>query len=164
MRLAKRFEEIRNELGFSDQIEPINLKTGVQLIEAASLEDDDGLQDLYARLLATATNPHTKAMAKRAFVSILQDLGPLEVQLLDLIYSAPSEDNIVGTGGFPERHLSKEERDARPSTEVEIALWTLAKTGCIEPGGTWGGGSTVAAVSITALGRTLVEAAIRGPK
>ena len=35
--------------------------------------------------------------------------------------------------------------------------------GCIEPAGTYGGGSTVGVVTLTSLGRAFVEAAINVP-
>jgi hypothetical protein len=165
LRLAKRFEEIRKELGFDGPIDPVDFKLGLPLIEAASIEDDDSLQDLYARLLATATNPDSKARARRAFVSILQDFGPLEVLLLDRIYAAPSAmGTVVRTGGLRDRYAQDMDQSiAPPSPEVELALWTLARAGCIEPAGTYGGGTSIAAVTMTALGRALVEAAIRVP-
>ena len=165
LRLAKRYEEIRKELSFDGEIKPVELKFGLPLIAAASIENDDQLQDLYARLLATATNPDSKIEAKRAFVSMLQDLGPLEVLLIDLIYSSPNTPaNIVRTGGFPERYSTNlDNANARPSAEVELALWNLVRIGCIEPGGTYGGGSSIAAVTLTSLGRALVEAAIKVP-
>jgi hypothetical protein len=165
LRLAKRYEEIRKELGFDHEIKPVELKFGLPLIAAASVENDDDLQDLYARLLATATNPDNKIEAKRAFVSILQDLGPLEVLLIDKIYSAPSTPaNVVRTGRFPEHYSTNmDDANARPSAEVELALWNLSRLGCIEPAGTYGGGSSIAAVSLTSLGRALVEAAIKVP-
>jgi Abortive infection alpha len=165
LRLAKRYEEIRKELGFDGEIKPLELKFGLPLIQAASIENDDDLQDLYARLLATATNPDNKIGAKRAFVSILQELGPLEVLLIDKIYSAPNTPaNIVRTGKFPENYSTNmDDANARPSAEVELALWNLARVGCIEPGGTYGGGTSIAAVTLTALGRVFVEAAIKVP-
>jgi Abortive infection alpha len=163
LRLAKRFEEFRKELGYDGPIDPIDLKVGLPLIEAASIEDDDSLQDLYARLPATATNPDSRVKARRAFVSILQDVGPLEVLLLDRIYSAPSAVGaVVRTGGLPDRHAQDmDQSTSPPSPEVELALWTLARAGCIEPAGTYGGGTSIAVVTMTALGRALVEAAIR---
>jgi Abortive infection alpha len=165
LRLAKRYEEIRKELGFESEIKPVELKFGLPLIAAASVENDDELQDLYARLLARATNPDSKIEAKRAFVSILQELGPLEVLLIDQIYSAPTTPGTaVPTGRFPERYsINMDDESARPSAEVELALWNLVRVGCIEPSGTYGGGSSVSAVTLTSLGRAFVEAAIKVP-
>ena len=46
LRLAKRYEEIRKELGFDSEIKPVEFKFGLPLIAAASVENDDELQDL----------------------------------------------------------------------------------------------------------------------
>ncbi|MGB8399086.1 hypothetical protein [Bradyrhizobium sp.] len=75
LRLAKRYAEIRSELGLDGKTKVVELKFGLPLIAAASIENDDTLQDLYARLLITATDPTSKIQARRAFVSILQDLA-----------------------------------------------------------------------------------------
>jgi hypothetical protein len=165
LRLAKRYEEIRKEMGFDGEIKRVEFKFGLPLIAAASIENDDNLQDIYARLLATATNPDNKIEAKRAFVSILQELGPVEVLLIDKIYSAPTTPgNIVQTGRLPDHYSTNmDDANARPSAEVELALWNLARLGCIEPAGTYGGGSTVSVVTLTSLGRAFVEAAINVP-
>jgi hypothetical protein len=162
LRLAKRFMEIRNELGFEDETKTIELKFGLPLIAAASIENDDSLQDLYAQLLITATDPNSKVEAKRAFVSILQELGPLEVRLIHMIYSAPVDaDNVIRTAKLPDAYSSvTDDTNAQPSAEVGLALWNLVRVGCIEPGGTWGGGSSISVVTLTALGREFVKAAI----
>ncbi|TKW79804.1 MAG: DUF4393 domain-containing protein [Bradyrhizobium icense] len=160
LRLAKRYDEIRKELELKGEPKIIDLKFGLPLIAAASIEQDDDFQDLYARLLVNATNPDSKVSARRAFVSILQELGPLEVQLLDRIYFAPKDPDAGGvrTGKLPAEYSSE---PGVPSSEVELALWNLVRVGCIEPAGTWGGGSTVSVVTLNALGTAFVEAAIR---
>ena len=56
-----------------------------------------------------------------------------------------------------------DDESARPSAVVELALWNLVRVGCIEPSGTYGGGSSVGAVTLTSFGRAFVEAAIKVP-
>jgi hypothetical protein len=163
LRLAKRYEEIRKELGLEGATKTVELKFGLPLIAAASIENDDALQDLYAKLLVTGTDPNSKIEARRTFVSILQDLGPLEVRLIDMMYSAPVDaDNVIRTASLPEACSPVgDDPNIQPSAEVGLALWNLVRAGCIEPGGTWGGGSSIAVVTLTALGREFVKAAIR---
>lgn len=159
LRLAKRYDEIRRELGYnSESSVPYNF--GVALIQAASLEQDDVIQDAYARLLARAMSGEVQA--RRAYVSILEDLGPLEVRLLDLIYRAsPDAIRTVKTGNFPDGYLSDNDSpDLQPPQEVAIALGNLVRVGCISAAGTWGGGSTVSVVSLTPFGKSFVEAAL----
>jgi hypothetical protein len=164
LRLARRYEEIRAEYQISGPIKPVDLNFGVPLLEAASLQENDQLQDIFARLLVNATNPESKVKARRAFVSILQDFGPLEALVLDRIYRAPqdgkAEGGAVMTAKLPESYSSRGDENTLPNSEVQIALWNLARLGCVEPGGTWGGGSSVSVVTLTGLGRALVEATL----
>jgi hypothetical protein len=106
LRLIQRYNEMRIEMGLPpNATKPVSLKFGLPLIEAATLEDDDILQDMYARLLANATDPTSTIEAKRAFVSILQDCGPLEVRLLERICHAPDEGRFVQTARLPNEYL-----------------------------------------------------------
>jgi Abortive infection alpha len=156
LRLEKRYEEIREELGIRSEPTPIEMNIGIPLLEAASLQENDEIQDLYARLLVNATDPSARVKAQRGFVTILQDLGPLEVLLLDRIYSAAGGPSF-GTADLPNALLRPEDVGRRvPTDEVALALWNLARLGCIEPAG-----SSVAVVTLTGLGRALVEACTR---
>jgi Abortive infection alpha len=159
LRLQKRYEQIRSELKVTTEPKPVDMKLGVPLIAAATLEEDDRLQDMYARLLVTATDPKSTIKAQRAFVTILEDLGPLEAVLLDRIYNAREEaGDIIATARLPEGYvLGGDQTYPSPSPEVQLALWNLARLGCVSPGGTWGGGASVSAVTLTALGHALVE-------
>lgn len=162
LRLARRFEDIRLQYEISSPISPVPLNFGIPLLEAASLQDNDQIQDMFARLLVNATNPQTKVEARRAFVSILQDFGPLEALLLEKLCRTPKEGFLEGssimTANLPDAYGSKGDEDNRPSPEVQLALWNLTRLGCVEPAGTWGGGSTVSVVTLTELGRELFRA------
>jgi hypothetical protein len=162
LRLAHRYEEIRAQFQVSGPVTPIGLNVGVPLLEAASLQDDDQIQDMFARLLVNATNPQSKIEARQAFVSILQDFGPLEALLLERLCKAPTEAFLEGTAimtaKLPDAYSSKGDENTLPSRETQIAIWNLARLGCVEPGGTWGGGSTVSVVTLTELGRALFQA------
>jgi hypothetical protein len=57
LRLIRRYNEIRSEMNLPPTTKPVSFKFGVPLITAATLEDDDTLQDMYARLLVNATDP-----------------------------------------------------------------------------------------------------------
>jgi hypothetical protein len=141
------------------------LKAAIPLIEAASLEEDDELQDLFARLLVNGTDPDSGVNAKRTFVTILQDFGRLEARLLQMLCDAPGNPFTIKTAGLPDHYMDDvkaEENLALPSEEVAVTLSNLARLGCIAPAGTWDGGSTVAAVSVTALGRALYRACTVG--
>jgi hypothetical protein len=157
-RLAERYEQIRLERNIPGETNPIEMKIGIPLIAAASLEENDELQDMFARLLVNATDPNAKVKAQRAFVTILEDMGPLEAHLLERIYSAPTGAGAVPTAGLPDKYLDSSARGISPPEEISMALWNLVRLGCITPSATYGGGGSVGRVTLTELGRALIEA------
>lgn len=56
-------------------------------LQEASLQDDEALQDTWANLLANAADPRGVNPVSTTFVSILKELGPREVKLLDELYT-----------------------------------------------------------------------------
>lgn len=56
-----------------------------RIMEAASLEDDESVQRLWAGLIVTAMDPSASRKPSKAHMSILQSIGPAEVALLLLI-------------------------------------------------------------------------------
>jgi hypothetical protein len=166
-RLEVKYEEACKDLGEVKQPIPVDPKFAIALLEAASLEDDDDLQDMYARLLANATTDGTGVEARRTFVSILQDLTPLDVHLLSMIYRAPTGPaGTVRTARLPDEYVKAAPgvADTKPVRRVEVSLWNLVRAGCIESAGGWDGTATVAVVTLTALGSDLVEACTIGHK
>lgn len=86
VRLADRVKEIieqRHKEGTSVSVPP---RLAVPIIEAASLESDDSLQDLWAYLLASAMNSETTQKVRSAFVDIIKQLEPVDVKILEFCY------------------------------------------------------------------------------
>ena len=137
------------------------MKIAIPLIQAALLEENDELQDIWARLLVNAADADSGVNVERALVTILQDFGPLEAQLLRVIHDAPPEKyphGAIETSGLPSAYVGPKEDPDLPPEPVQIGLWNLMRLGCIEPGGTWDSLVGVTRVRITALGRALVRA------
>lgn len=159
LRVQKKYEEIRVAHGLINE-KPLNLKVALPLLEAASIETNDDLQDMFARLLVNGTNPNSGIEIKRTFVSILQDFGPLEARLLLVLCNAPGEKgHSVRTVGLPDKYVTdkKEDEPAEPPPDIALALWILVRLGCIEPAVFWGG-TDISIVTVTLLGRALFEA------
>lgn len=85
-RLQQKTEAILSADGVQEtrQVPP---KVAVALFDEASLEDDDNLHTLWAKLLATAMT-EGKAQVERMFVSILADLTRADAELLNEIFRA----------------------------------------------------------------------------
>ncbi|MBI5936254.1 MAG: DUF4393 domain-containing protein [Betaproteobacteria bacterium] len=166
VRLMQRADQLLGEIGLAQPTRAIPLKLAVPLLEAASLEDDDRLQDLWARLLVNAANSRSGVDLQRAYIAILEQITPLEAALLQNIYSLPFEQtqhNGVVVGRLPTevavgRNDELEDKLPEPSDEVKLALANLARLGCISIGKSWGGGEIFKTVNPTLLGRSFVEA------
>jgi len=165
---AVRFEQKTRDLLKASDVggatRPIPLTFGVPLIEAATLEENDDLQTVWAQLLVNAaiaggSEPRT------AFVSMLKDMSPLDARILQMVVRAPADlmKDYIYTAGFPEDYTpppkSSEER-LMPSLPVETSLWNLARLMCVEPMQLISG-RTVAAVYPTTLGKGFVKAVSR---
>ena len=161
VRLVDRAQAFMDQRGGRMVPRQVPLNVAIPVFEAASLEEDDHLQDVWAALLVNAADASSGVEIKRAFVSILQDFSAMEVQLLQAIYDAPGETGVVWTSGLPDCYAGPDEDSENPKlpeVPVQIGLWQLMRLGCITEGGTWGSIAGIQGVRITALGRALVEA------
>lgn len=192
VKLMDRANLFMAERGSRMRFRPVPLNVAIPIFEAASLEENDDLQDLWARLLVNAADAESGVEVRRRLVSILQDFGHMEVRLLQAIHDAPMKDDgstkrlpgpldldgreiarlvkgDVPTKGLPHEYLEpgeeeEEEDQGLPSEPVQIGLWNLMRLGCIESAGTWDSLVGIKRVKITALGKTLVNACSASPK
>ena len=164
VRLMRRAEEFLAKSGLSGPTRPVPLKLAIPLLQGATLEDDDGLQDRWAILLVNAANASFNIEIRRSFLEILQQLTPLDAQLLDVLYALPfdrSQHGGIVTGRLPESARIAEENEQEfqlPSEDIVLSLSNLARLGCIRSGMTWGGGESYGKVNPTVLGRAFVSA------
>jgi hypothetical protein len=141
------------------------LKNVVPLLEYSTLEEDDTLQDMWARLLVNGTNESTGVNIERSFIEILAQLSPLEAQILQVIYALPFEvTQHVGvvTESLPFSAKVVEEKPenkyGESSKEVKLALANLARIGCLKFPLTWGGGEIFTQINPTLIGKEFVAA------
>jgi hypothetical protein len=165
IRLIVRAEKFLKERGLDAPTKAVPIKVAIPLFRAAWAEENDELQDMWARLLASAADAHSDVEVTRGLVSILQDFGPMEARVIESIYYAPPEhspNGVVTTECLPEGYGApgkSENSDAKlPREEVQIALWHLKRLGCIDAAGTWDSITGIERVRLTELGRTLVHA------
>ena len=167
--LMERFEKRRAELSVSGPIKPVPLKFGLPLLEAAALENDPDLRDMLATLLAVATDPSSDVVPRRAMVSIISEMDPLDAKVLLAAFNSPPANSklypvrTVFTAGLPEAFIVPVAGDysgiiKEPPAAVKVALWNLVKLGCIAPAGVWDGAVTIGLVTVTDLGIAFIEA------
>jgi hypothetical protein len=82
--IIKKAQKVIEDSGLEKQQVPLKVLT--PLIESSSLEEDDGMQEKWANLLANAATGFSGIKAN--YVEILKELSPLEATILDNIFRA----------------------------------------------------------------------------
>ncbi|WP_082108945.1 Abi-alpha family protein [Azospirillum thiophilum] len=163
VRLLDRAAEFMAERGKAGPDRKIPLNVALPLLEAATLEEDNDLQDLWVRLLVNGTDGDRPDEIERSFVSILRDMSRLDAEILQKIGDA---DNGTGvwTAELPELAISYRRGSERPaekqepSDDVNISLSNLTRLGVIDPTAGFGGPMSRGLVRLTPLGRALLRA------
>jgi|CXWL01.1.fsa_nt_gi hypothetical protein len=141
LHLLKKADTILKRQGPSLTRRPVPLKLAIPILEDGSLEEDESLQDIWAQLLANAADARSGIEVRRAFLSILKDLSPLDASNLLKIYEAPDPRtfNAIDITGLPEIAIA-----TAPSMfaftytahvlnpEIEISIRNLARLGLLE--------------------------------
>jgi Abortive infection alpha len=68
-----------------DQMKALGFGEGLLLLEAASMEEGDEVQELWARLMANAVDPSAATKAEKVYVDILKSVSAREAVFLDLM-------------------------------------------------------------------------------
>ena len=162
-RLQERANQFLAERGLSQPSRNVPLQVIIPLIQGGSLEEDDSLQDRWAALLVNAADASSDTEVRRAFISILEDLTPLDALLLEKIYSStvvPDVEAEIWTTFLPDHVTEKkpEQENLRPPNHVEVSLANLARLGLIITAMAWGNFAIFSCVYRTVLGREFMKA------
>lgn len=164
IRLYERTVEFMRQRGIPSPTRPLPLKLAVPLLEAATLEEDDSLQDVWARMLVNATDADYGGDLTRSLIVILEQLSSLEVQLLEKVYSIDlGVDPEAGllTSNLPvsvtATHVNTIvwDKTLDPDPKVCLGLANLERLGCVRVTDTFGGGPAYRLVFPTILGKAL---------
>jgi hypothetical protein len=180
VRLWDRVRNILTEKGMDAPTRKIPLKIALPLLENATLEEDDDLQEVWARLLVNSGDANSGIQSLTAFGSVLAEMSAPDVQNLahiELATKLNAESGSIGmwTYELPERAIpfangAPDRHERNPSPEVEISLSNLDRLGCIisldqppqnpgrTPRGTDEPGWGYRWVDLTPFGRALIEA------
>lgn len=161
-RVVLKMRKFAIEHGLPEPTRQVPPKLLLPLLENAAIEEDDELQDVWARMLVNAADADSEAEVRRAYISILADCTSLDIRNLATLYQGggygqpicaeflPGEARPVSDAAA-ERHAS--------SVEVERSLWNLRRLGLIAPVMAYADGTDrMMNVHITALGIGFVEA------
>jgi hypothetical protein len=165
-RLMLRAQAFMQQAGIDRPTRPIPLKLAVPLFQAATLEDDDDLQDVWAALLVNAANENSGIDLRRTHIDILERLTAFEAKILSTIYRVeiPAGHTGVLTEGLPEYAAvaspltGSDNQGSEPSEEVQLALSNLLRIGCLSLETTWNGNQIFREVFPTVLGKNFIAA------
>ena len=161
VRLLDRADLFLANRGLDHPNRPVPIQLLIPVLEAGSLEENDQMQDRWSALLANAADASFNLEIRRAFVSILEDLTPLDAANLEKIYSTMVVPNIeaeVYTTSLPDHTSEYQEEPNRPSPEVEVSLANLARLGLITSAMMWSGYGIYGCVYRTVLGTNFLRA------
>ena len=92
-RISDRVRGIHAERGIED-LRPVSARLLVPYLDAATRESDEVLQDMWARLLANASDPNQANPLRRAFIGALEKLEPLDAVLLEMYAEKIAESGV----------------------------------------------------------------------
>ncbi|HHT9113732.1 MAG: DUF4393 domain-containing protein [Planctomycetes bacterium] len=161
IRLMQRVNELLNERNLREPSRAVPMKIAIPLFQSGSLEEDDLLQDIWAKLLVNAADANFGKEIMRSYITILENITSFEAVILEKIYLVSEQTSIrgIGTAFLPERVELNVPQHGQivPDYKVQLALSNLIRLGCITPT-TSMGGEILSSVYQTALGRAFVEA------
>lgn len=166
IRLAERANALLKERGLAQPSRQVPLRIAIPLLQGGSLEEDDWLQDRWAALLVNAADAAAEVEVRRAFISILEDLTPLDAVVIEKIYALDKGADLgkeVWTTYLPDRVIVNrpEGENLNPPPSVQVSLGNLARLGLVTTAMTWGGTAIFSCVYRTFLGCEFLRAISR---
>lgn len=131
LKIRDKVESIHKRRQVEAKLIPIPPKYAIPIIENASLEDDEAIQDLWTGLIVNATDPSKRLKINKIYIDIISSLEPLDAMILKFL-SKQGWNVIAGSHspGFNAERISQEL--SVPICEIEISLQNLGRLGCIE--------------------------------
>lgn len=129
--IIDKVQEIHEGRALEGKLLPVPPQFALPLLDGASLEAEPTIQDLWAGLIANATDPSRAFRLKKVFVEILRGLEPLDARILECL-SDPKLDerySIMTSATFNCEAIA--ERLCADIEEVKISLQTLGRYGCV---------------------------------
>ncbi len=173
VRLADRVNEILSQRAVIET-RAVPLKLALPILENASLEDNNELQDLWAKLLANSMDPNFKEEIRLAFLEIIKSLNPLDVRVLHSFYTTLCKDKNVHWDRITDYTLTREQICALVSISIqdyEVSIYNLFRVQCLAPaiikGGVKMGPEPLTiykgtdSVVMTPLGKNFVEVCVK---
>lgn len=158
--LAEKWRRHMTARGLEAPTRRLPLNFAVPLLTSALLEEDDFLQETWAKLLVNAGDSASKTELRVAYVEILRGMSAFDVKNLAALAKATlaipaGQGRVVQTIGLPgssEQYPGFFRDVSEVPRELGISLANLARLGCAIPGGGMDGAVVFSVVTVTDLG------------
>jgi hypothetical protein len=95
-------------------------------LEAAADEDNEQLQDLWARLLAAAMGPNRRDAMRQSFIAVVKQMDPIDVLVLKAIFEH-------GVPWQQAANVAIASQLKCPTDEVTVSIEHLGELACVSP-------------------------------
>lgn len=173
VRLADKVSQILKDRGINDT-RAVLPKLALPIFENASLEENDELHDLWAKLLANSMDPNFDKEIRYAYLEIIKSLSPLDVKNLSIFYNTLNKENIdwnkITESWIPKEEICKTLKISQE--QYAISMYNLFRVQCLAPAILKHKGALLGdepltiykgidGVVMTPLGRNFIEACIK---
>lgn len=128
LNIMDKVREIHRERRAEGEAISIPPRYAIPLMWQASLEDEKSVQEMWASLIANATDPDKRLNIKKVFVDILSNLEPIDTLVLRDVYSHGQ----VFRGERHKRNVHQLSEQLKVAiSEIDMSLMNLVRLGCI---------------------------------
>jgi len=169
IRIVDKVGEILKKRGVI-KTTPIPPKFAIPMLQNASLEDEDNLQDIWIRLISNSMDPEFEGELRFAFIEIIKSLNSLDASILDFFYKTLKADSNIDWEQITNYSLTKEQICKAMSLDLKdyyVSIHNLFRVQCLAPailkGGVKIGNESLTvykgadAITLTPLGKSFIE-------
>lgn len=134
LRIVDEVNRILDERGVKNT-RPVPPKLAIPIMEQASLEENDELQDIWCNLIANSLDPNFKMEIRYSFIEIIKNLTTLDARILKYVYETTTEINNQNKTtrfiSYPIDFYQIVERVQASYIETELSLNNLQRVQCL---------------------------------
>jgi hypothetical protein len=118
------------------QTNAVSPKFALPMLQNASFEENDELQDIWIRLIANSMDPNFNIELRFAFIEIIKSLNPLDAKILDLFYKILEQDLNMDWKQITTYSLNKEQICELLQINLDdyfVSIYNLFRVQCLAP-------------------------------
>lgn len=131
VRISEKYERLRREKNLSDgSVRHLRMSVGLPILEKASYEDDDELQQLWAKLTLSATSseesPEDVDAHHKTFVNALHSMSKVDCKVLEAVVEngvSGQDSDGMRLNPLPREDVQRETRIPLEKLDMPLENW-----------------------------------------